>query len=323
MEEKKSIFKNPIIVTLTAMFCCLLWGSATPVIKIGSSLLIPAPSAASSILFAGVRFTLAGLLTIIIYSIARRRVLVPQKRNIGRILCVSAFQTVIQYIFFYVGLNNTSGVKGTVISGASAFFAVLVSSLIFRIEKLSARKVLACIIGFAGVIILNLDGLDFNMSFTGDAFVLFSAISSSVSSVLMKLFSKEEEPVIISGYQFVCGGLVMVCIGLSFGGRIAIPDVKSFFILLYLAALSAVAYALWGTLLKYNPVSRVTIFSFTIPVFGVILTLLMISENTKVSPLNLIITLLLVSGGIFLLNFAAKPKSLPEIKEEKSETEDH
>jgi len=320
MENRKNIFKNPIVVSLLAILCCALWGSATPAIKIGSSLLIPEPSTASTILFAGVRFTFAGLLTVIIYSIGRRRVLLPKRENVGRILLVAAFQTVIQYIFFYVGLNNTSGVKGTVLSGTSAFFSVLISALVFRLEKLTPKKIIACVLGFAGIIVVNLKDLDFNMNFTGDAFVIFSAIAVATSSVLMKVFSKHEDPVVISGYQFIAGGIVMVGIGLAFGGRIAISSVGAFFILLYLSALSAVAYALWGMLLKFNPVSKVTIFSFMTPVFGTILSLIFLSEDTKVSYLNLAITLVLVAGGIFLINYVSKKQTLPEIKEE-SKTE--
>ena len=85
---------------------------------------------------------------------------------------------IIQYLFFYIGLANTSGVKGTIISGSNAFFAILISSLIFKMEKLTLKKVIACIIGFAGIVVVNLDGLDLRMNFTGDAFVLFSSISS-------------------------------------------------------------------------------------------------------------------------------------------------
>ena len=319
MGNNKNIFKNPIVVSLLAIFCCALWGSATPAIKIGSSLLIPEPSTASTILFAGVRFAFAGILTVTIYSIARKRVLVPKRENVGRVLLVAAFQTVIQYIFFYVGLNNTSGVKGTVLSGTSAFFAVLISALIFRLEKLTTKKVIACILGFAGIIVVNIKGLDLNMNFTGDAFVIFSAIAVATSSVLMKVFSKYEDPVVISGYQFIAGGFVMIIIGLAFGGKISISSPAAFFILLYLSALSAVAYALWGMLLKFNPVSKVTIFSFMTPVFGTVLSLIFLSEDTKVSYLNLAITLVLVAGGIFLINYQGKTKPLPEIKEEKSE----
>jgi drug/metabolite transporter (DMT)-like permease len=119
----------------------------------------------------------------------------------------------------------------------------------------------------------------------------------------MKLFSKYEEPVLISGYQFVIGGVFMIFIGLIFGGKVAIPDMRAAAIFIYLAALSAVAYAVWGLLLKHNPVSRVTIFSFSTPIFGTILSTLMLDEASNTDPLNLVITLILVSLGIFLLNY--------------------
>jgi drug/metabolite transporter (DMT)-like permease len=289
-----------------AIFCCALWGSATPFIKTGYELILPVKDTPSTILFAGIRFAIAGLLTVIIYSIARRRVLIPRRENVGRILTVSAFQTVLQYIFFYVGLANTTGVKGTVLSGSTAFFALLIAALIFRQEKLTVKKITACVLGFAGIIVVNLKGLDLNMNFFGDAFVLFSSIASAVSSILVKRFSKYEDPVVISGYQFIAGGLVMIGAGLSFGGRVQFTSLAAFGVIIYLAMLSAVAYSLWGVLLKHNPVSKVSIYSFMTPVFGVILSEIMLAEEKTVSYLNLAITLVLVCTGIILINYKTK-----------------
>ncbi|MBQ8528543.1 MAG: DMT family transporter [Clostridia bacterium] len=307
---QKSIFGNPLVIILSALLCCALWGSATPFIKIGYELMRPDGTVPSTILFAGLRFTLAGIFTVAIYSIARRKLLVPKVTNIPRILTVSAFQTVIQYIFFYVGLSNTTGVKGTIASGSSAFFCVLIASLIFKQEKLTPKKIIACILGFAGIVVVNLQGLELTMNFLGDGFVIFSTISYAFSSVLMKRFSKYEEPVLISGYQFIAGGALMILLGLILGGKVVVRDIESVLVLLYLAALSAVAYALWGVLLKHNPVSKVSVFSFTTPIFGTILSTLMLEEASGTEPLNLVITLLLVSSGIFLLNYAPKDKSL-------------
>ncbi len=303
MENSKKLYTNPIFVALGAILCCALWGSATPFIKIGYSLILPVKDTASTILFAGVRFAFAGILTILIYSIARKKLLYPQKQNIHKVATVSCFQTIIQYIFFYIGLANTSGVKGTVLSGSNAFFALLVASLLFRQEKLTLKKIIACLFGFAGIILINLNGLDFNMNFTGDCFVIFSTIAYAVSSVLMKKYSNDEDPVVISGYQFFMGGIVMIIVGALCGGNIVISGFKAFAVLTYLAFLSAVAYALWGVLLKHNPVSKVTIYSFCIPVFGVLLSNLLLSEQSNVSPLNLIVTLILICTGIIILNY--------------------
>ena len=311
--KKNNLLTHPAVVILIAILCCALWGSATPFIQEGYKLLLsPEKDVPSIMLFAGIRFTMAGILTIAIYSIARKKFLIPQKKeSLGYIGVLALFQTVLQYVFFYIGLANTSGEKGTIMSGCSVFFAILISAFIFRQEKLSVKTAIACILGFAGVIIVNLNGLDFNMSLFGEGFVLISAASAGASSVFTKRYAKHEDPVVLSGYQFMLGGAVMILIGLCFGGRINLGSAAGIGVLVYLAFLSAIAYSLWGILLKYNPVSKVTIFNFMTPVFGVILTKIMQPNKENSVPIvNLLITLLLVCGGIFLLNYK-KPVSQP------------
>ncbi len=307
-QSKASLLTRAPIVAAIAIFCCALWGSATPFIKIGYELILETKDTASTVLFAGIRFTLAGLLTVLIYSVAYRRFLLPKAENLGRVAAVSVFQTVLQYLFFYVGLANTTGVKGTIGSGSSAFFSLLIAGLIFRAEKLTAKKLVACALGFAGIVCVNLNGLTLTMNFLGDGFILFSAIAYGFSTVLIKRFSKYESPVVLSGYQFILGGAFMIAVGFAFGGRVQVTSLAAVGVLLYLALLSAAAYSLWGLLLQHNPVSRVTIYHFMTPVFGVILSSLMLSESSRVSPISLAVSLVLVCAGILLLNYRKEIK---------------
>jgi len=301
MNEKKNILQNPLIVALGALLCCALWGSATPAIKNGKTLLIE-DNVESTILFAGIRFFAAGIITVLIYSIARRKLLYPKLKNMPKVLTVSTFQTVIQYIFFYVGLSLTTGVKGAVLSGSSAFIIVILAALVFKTENLTFKKVLACLVGFLGMLLVNLNGLDFNMGW-GELFVVLSTVSYAFSSMFMKKFSAYEDPVVISGYQFIIGGAFMVIVGLLFGGKISFDDFGGVMILVYLSFLSAIAYAVWGVLLKYNPASRVSIYNFTTPVFGSILSyIFLVKERENINPVNLVISLVVVSLGILLLN---------------------
>ena len=309
--KKKNLLQNPIILSLIALLCCALWGSATPAIKTGYNLL-EVEGVPSIMLFAGIRFFLAGIFTVIIFSIARRKILFPQKKNWGRVLTVSAFQTVIQYILFYLGLACTSGVKGTVSSGTNAFFSLLVAALIFKQEKLDLKKIIACVMGFAGIVVINLDSLSFSgdwLDLMGVGFVVLSTIAYAVSSVLIKRYSAYEDPVTISGYQFIIGGAFMAVVGLIAGGKITLSSLGGVLDLVYLALLSAIAYSLWGILLKHNPVSRVTVFTCSTPIFGTILTMLLLpGESSAVNPIILIITLVLVSSGILLLNYIKPEK---------------
>lgn len=106
----------------------------------------------------------------------------------------------------------------------------------------------------------------------------------------------------LSGYQFILGGIVMVILGFGLGGRITHVSASALLMLFYLACISAVAYSLWGILLKYNPVSKVAIFGFTNPVFGVLLSAGWLGEGSAELGWNVLIALVLVCIGICIVN---------------------
>ena len=302
---KEKWMQKTVVVWLGALLCCALWGSAFPCIKLGYRYFqIASDDTASQILFAGCRFALAGVLAIAIGSVWGKRLLLPRKSAWGKIAMLSLFQTIIQYVFFYVGLANTTGVKASIIEGVNVFIAILVASLLFHQEKLTARKLLGCAVGFAGVVLVNVtgSGLDMSFRFTGEGFIFLSTIAYAFSSVFLKRYSKEEDPVMLSGWQFVFGGLILAVCGLLAGGRLTAVTGAGIAMLFYLAVVSAAAYSLWGILLKYNPVSRVTVFGFMNPVFGVLLSALLLQETESLGVMS-VAALILVCVGIYLVNF--------------------
>lgn len=311
--EKKNRMQSTVVVWLGALICCALWGSAFPCIKIGYQMFeIPQDAVATQILFAGLRFTLAGILVILIGSVLSGNLLKINRQNALKILKLSLLQTVLQYLFFYIGLANTTGVKASIIEGVNVFIAIFVASLIFRQEKLTMGKLAGCLIGFAGVVLVNLNGNGLDMSFhlNGEGFIFLSTVAYAFSSVYLKRYSKTENPVLLSGWQFISGGLVMTIMGLLMGGKITKVTAAGIAMQFYLACISAVAYSWWGILLKYNPVSRVAVFGFMNPVFGVILSAFLLGEREQASGIKSIIALILVSIGIYIT---------AKVKEEKVE----
>lgn len=150
-QQQNSRLTSLPVVMFLAGICCFLWGSATPAIKTGYRLFqIQSSDAMSIILFAGMRFLLAGFLVILFHSIQGRRWIMPQKGSGRAILELCLNQTVLQYYFFYTGLAHASGVHGAIITGGNVFISILVASLIFRYEKLTARKLVGCSPGFCG-----------------------------------------------------------------------------------------------------------------------------------------------------------------------------
>ncbi len=293
-----------IVVWLGALICCALWGSAFPCIKLGYAMMrIDSADTAAQILYAGCRFTLAGILTILIGSILQRKLLLPTLSALPKIAWLSLLQTVLQYLFFYIGLAHTSGVKASIIEGMNVFVAVLVAGYLFRQERVTSRKMLGCLVGFLGVVLVNLTGgkLDAGFALNGEGFIFLSTVAYAFSSVYLKKYSKKHNPVLLSGYQFLIGGLIMALAGFLMGGRLTEFSPKALGMLLYLALVSAVAYSLWGILLKHNPISRVAVFGFMNPVFGVLLSSLLLQESHALG-LSSLAALLLVCLGIYIVN---------------------
>lgn len=304
-KKTNTILTKTPMVCLLAMICCLLWGSAFPCIKIGYQLFqIHPDSIGSQLLFAGCRFTLAGILTIFIGSLLNRRFLLPAKTSWSMVAKLGLVQTVLQYILFYIGLANTTGVKSSIIEASNVFLAILAATLIFKLEKLTPAKIAGCILGFAGVVIINLNGgsLDTSMSFSGEGCILLSAAAYALSSILIKRYAQKDEPVTLSGYQFLFGGVILSLIGLAAGGRVSGFTFASTALLLYLSLVSAIAYSLWGILLKFNPVGKVAVFGFMNPVFGVILSAILLGESNQAFTLTGLAALALVCAGIYIVN---------------------
>lgn len=305
MQRSQQIFSKRWRVCLIALLCCFLWGSAFPSVKIGYALFrIDAADTASQLLFAGVRFSLAGVLAILFACIGEKRFVWPERSAWGMVLVLCLFQTVLQYFFFYIGMAHTSGVKGSIITASNTFFAILISSLLLHQEALTGRKILGCIAGFAGVVVINLtgSGLGGGVTLLGEGFILLAAASYAASSSLVKQFSARENPVVLSGYQFLIGGAVLALAGAAAGGTLRPVSPAAWALMLYMALISSVAYSLWSMLLKYKPVSTITVYGFSNPVFGVLLSMLLLKEGDQVSPLRCITALLLVCAGICIVN---------------------
>lgn len=322
IKEPEKFFTKPYVVCVGAIICCILWGSAFPCVKIGYSLFqIKDTNSVSTIptllLFAGMRFTLAGIFVIAFGSATKRKFLVPKPRNIWRILIVALFQTVLQYSFFYIGLANNTGVKSSVLNGLGVFFTILAACFIFRTEKFNLIKLAGCVLGFGGVLLINLNGLSFRFTLLGEGFIIFSGLSAAISSGFVKIFSKKEDTTALCGWQFFIGGVVLIIVGLSFGGRITHVDVGAAFMLIYLAFLSACAFTLQGFLLKYNDVSKIAVFKSTNPLFGAVFSAIILGESEQLLSPFTIAAIFLVCAGIFVINKFGnikikKPQKIPE-----------
>ena len=295
-------FSNRKVVFLLAALCCLLWGSAYPAIKNGYAMLAIAPDdIPGKMLFAGYRFVLAGLLLLPPLLFTRGDALRLNWSRAGELTVLGLTQTAIQYVFFYVGLAYTTGVKGSILNATQTFFSVLLAHFIYRNDRLNVRRSLGCLIGFVGVMVVNFKPGQFDFQFTllGEGFVVIAAFLLSACMIYGRRISQKMDSIVMTGYQLSIGGAALIVAGYAWGGELGTFDWKSSALMLYLALLSSAAFALWAILLKFNRVGMVSIFNFLIPVFGAVLSALFLGET--ILEWKNVLALVLVCGGIWLV----------------------
>lgn len=312
--NKERFFTNKKIIVIFAMISCFLWGTAYPAIKIGYELFnIAESNIPSQIVFAGYRYFLAGIMVLVLSVILRKKIFKLNKKQIIQLILLGITQTTLQYTFFYIGLAYTTGVNAAILNGTGTFFSIIIAHFLYKNDRISLNKTLGCIIGFAGVILVNFNGSFLGSSFNlkGDILIVLATFVASASAIYAKTLSQKQDTFIITGYQLFIGGMILIIFGVSFGGHLSGFNPESTALLVYMAALSAVAFSLWTLLFKYNKVGKIAVFNFLIPVFGTILSSIFLNEN--IFNIKTLIALILVCIGIFLVNRQKKIKEIREI----------
>ena len=314
--DREKFYTNRKNIMLLAILCCALWGSAYPSIKVGYSLFnIPSDDIATKLIFAGYRFLIAGIFVLIVQVVGKKKIFDLSKKQALQVTILGLGQTTLQYIFFYIGLSYTTGVRGSIINGTSTFFSIIIAHFVYKNDKLNFNKILGCIIGFLGVIIVNFNGqslLDSSFSFQGEGFIMIAAFLLSSSGIYGKRITQSIDPSIATGYQLTIGGAVLTILGFVLGGQLVGFTLTSSILLIYMALLSSVAFVIWAQLLKYNKVGIITIFNFSIPIFGTLLSAIILGEN--IFDIKILIALILVCIGIFLVYRIKSDKDLDNKK---------
>ena len=302
MKNSDKLLTNIFFVSGTALFCTILWGTAFPAIKIGYRLFeISNTDTPSILIFAGARFALAGIIVLSIGFMRNPKAMLLHKKDILPVGILGFFQTFMQYLLLYIGLLKVSGTKSSLLTSVAAFGSVILSAIFFKSDKLTFRKILGCLVGISGIVVITMSGGSLGgFSLMGDGLVILSNLSGAFGNVISKKISPDRDPVQISGWQLTFGGSALIMTGLIFGGKLTFYNIQCLLILLYLAFMAGIAFMLWTMLLFHNPVSKVAVFNLFIPVFGTMWSGLFLGENIF-TPINLI-SLLLVCSGVFLVN---------------------
>ena len=164
MEKKETntlnIFQRPVWVSLFALTAAISWGWAYPLIKMGmEEYQITADMTGSKMLFAGIRFFISGIIILAIARSSHRKFGFKKKavqENVWFLLLYALLNTTLHYAFFYFGLSHNAGARSAILNSMSVFTVVIFACIFFKSDRMTWRKALGCIIGFLGILALNL-----------------------------------------------------------------------------------------------------------------------------------------------------------------------
>lgn len=287
-----------------AVFCSLLWGSAFPVLKISYvELHIAANDTMAQIVFAGMRFLLAGLILLVFIFVTNRKQLLVRRSHVFILIVFGIIQTAVQYFFFYNGLAKVSGMQGSILTASGTFFAVFFAHFFYKDDKMNWQKTIGILAGIAGIIVANW-GQEFQFQFrwTGEGYMILSAITSAITTIMAKELAADIQPVTLTGWQLTIGSMLLLMIGLPQLSENSFSFTPfGWGLLLYAAVISSVAFALWFTILKYNKAGEMSIYSFMTPVFGAFLSAMFVPGERL--GLFMLAAIALVAVGIIAINY--------------------
>ncbi len=269
-------------IFLTVLLCSLLWGSAFPGIKYVYRIW-EMDSLSTRFLFAGVRFTLAGLLVFLYLALKRPGALARLRSSDLRLLALfTLLQTVGQYIFFYWAMSVSSGVLGSLLVSAGSFWWVLFAPIILGSPPPTAKHIAILLLCAAGIFLaVNAPGAGAGDPVLGAALFLSASLCGALGIIVLQPLSRSVDISSATAFSLFAGGLVLTLCGLpAIGEASALSDPRVAGMTFYLAFVSAAAFTIWNTLSKKHPVNILAGYRFLIPLCGVLLSALFVKAES-------------------------------------------
>lgn len=259
-------------MALFGFTAAFVWGWAYPLIKLGfEEFAITTDMTGSKMLFAGIRFFLSGVIILLVAGKAQRSFKVDWKKDWWYILLFSLVNTTLHYMFFYIGLSHSEGARSAILNSLSVFIVVIMACVLFRSDRMTLRKVIGCIIGFAGILSLNMGGKDSGaFTFMGDGMIILNALCGAGASLMTRGLSRKIDVFVGTGISLAAGGALLILPGLLMGGTLPRINGLGCFYLLLLIGISTIGFTLYNKLLSCNPVGKVAIWNSLIPVIGAV-----------------------------------------------------
>jgi len=277
-----------------ALVACIIWGTVYVAIKVGLD------HGLKPLTFAGVRFLAGGLILLAIaYAKGGFRM---TWRDVWVLTVFGFFQTGVQNALFFTGVKLTSAGVSSIFINTSPFFVILMAPLWFKDSRITPGRVAGVLIGFGGVAVASFHPGQLSTGYElGVAALVLSAMTWAGSTITAKRVMVGRDPLTVTGAQMTFGAVPLLATGLAIEGNgLAGVDTTGILMLAYLIifATSLPFYA-WFKALQFGEVGSVSVFTFTLPVLGVLSGWLLLGEPLSA---GLFFGMVMVAVGIVMVN---------------------
>jgi drug/metabolite transporter (DMT)-like permease len=300
---------------LRFLMLCVIWGSTW----IGTKAVL---QVVPPLLFAGTRFTAAGVLLLLYVSTKDVAVRFRAKDG-ARVITVSLLMITLCYGPLFWGMQYIDSGTAAVLEMSLTPIALLCFALLFREETLDLKRILAIVLGVLGLIVLfgpstsngNVSEPEafVGASLWGAFAVASAAFTYGYGSVLARPLLRSYPALFVAGITTLLGGLVLLVTAIGFepgalaalsGNWGTIAWVGWFFLVIFG---SLIGYTTYMRLLRDIGASRAGSYAFVSPVIAVALGALFFSEQVTV--FDVIGILVMLSGAYLAMAEAPETKA--------------
>ena len=287
--------KGFLTLSVITMAC---WGALYPLVKISYRLFeIDTSDIPSVILYAGVRFLISGIILVALTSAFSKKVSVPRGRTLLYVLFIGLFATVFHYILTYSSITLIDASKAAILKQIGSLFVICFASFFSRGERFTSGKLAGGLIGFASIILININGITLSFSL-GDALVVGASFCIVIAGFVSKKSYKKDDPFYVTAWSQLAGGIILCVTGIILGGSIPRLSFMGTAVFALICTASMVGYLLWNKLLKYHEFSSLSVIKFLESVFAALFSALILGEN--VFKWTYLASFVLVCAGIML-----------------------
>jgi drug/metabolite transporter (DMT)-like permease len=276
------------------VFLTILFGANAVAIKLALTGMGPMTTA-------GLRFALAAV-AITLWAFFTGRPFRLHPGQMRQVLIVSSAFT-LQLCLFYLGLDRTYASRGVLIANLLPFFVLFLSHWFIPGERITWKKCVGILLGFAGVAVMFSEAGGALFAFhSGDLIILAAVTIWAGNVVFTKRIIKDYSPFQLVLYPMVVSVPIFLSAGFLWD-RAMIFDLNPTVLGAYAyqaLVTAAFGFVAWNTMLKRFGASTLHSFVFIMPLAGVLFSGLLLHE--PITP-HILVAMALIAAGILLVHF--------------------